>query len=505
MGQKRIDWQSLGKAVEELLREYTREARRATQLLNAGAPQVVMVCERGHATVLHREIPELGGFARAIRRHDVRKFVVLPDWAVNTLRAMARMLEETGSALSGVPELADVELEGVRLTPQLRRLLAAAALQRTELAKIVEDLDARRREHAAKLAEALAQSLRLPPCPHFDPATKQRCGAAARPAVLFNAHLELLGLQHVASAASAMARAEAIVRQTGFERLMRLQGAGPSALAFLFWAAAINRRPDRLSGLYSYIGIAPVFVCPECRAAYKGAVRVCPRCGQPAIPTLPTKAVAAALGAPLRQLLWAQSRAWVLGRALLMQALAGRAPAVMAAVAHLASLHHQRYLDCWHRAGGDAKRARELGCVSHKLYWQASREPERFREYAVYAAVSSAAIEVVKIYIAAAVNARSYIDGGRPVEPYGRHGRTFWPPILLWKANRTPPEDYVEWFGADPEEFETAREGLNRRGRRLAEVYARARKEAGREAWETWLEVFAAAQSATKWEQSLKA
>jgi len=480
--------------VGEMLREYTRELQRATQLLNAGAPQVVMMCERGHVTVLHRAVPELGGFAHAVQRGGV-KLVELPDWAVSTLKHMADMLEQLGSAISGIPEMADVEIEGVRLTPQLRRLLAAAALQRPELVKLLDEMEARRREHAAKLAEMLAQHVRLPPCPHVDPATKQRCGAPARPVVLHNAHLELLGLQHVASAAAAMARAAAIARQTGFDRLMRLQGVGTSSLAFLFWAAAINRRPDRVGPLLSYVGLAPVYVCPECRAGYKGAVRVCPKCGRPALPTLPTKAVAAALGGvPLRQTLWAQSRAWVMGRALLLQALAGRAPAVMAALARFGSIHYARYMDCWHRAGGDARRARELGCISHKLLFLASREPERFAEYAVYVAVANATLEVVKIYIIAAACARGYLERLRPVEPYGSH-RAFWPPVLFWRLRNDPPEDYIRWFGADVEAFERERRALNERGAKLLSAYSEARKRKGAEAWEAWVEVFAAAQA----------
>jgi hypothetical protein len=486
----RHDWRELGRAADVLLREYDAEVRRAVQLLNAGAPSVMLACPAGHLTTVARYPARLGGFSRAMRPPGPRLLDIPPE-VERIMEEMAAAVERLGDALGGA-EIPEVEIEGVRLGPPLRRLLAAAVLQRPELMKLVAGVEERRAALAARALELLAGA-RTPPCPHRAPQAGRACGLETRAVVTHSAQIELLGLQHLAHAASAMARLDAMIRRTGFDRLMRLQGVGQSGLAFLFYAAAVNKWPDRPSRLVSYLGIAPVRVCVRCRAVYKGGVSACPRCGRPAVSTLPSKAVSAWLGgAPLLKRTRAQTRAWVLGQALLAQARMGRAPAVMAALADLASRHYARYLDCYNRAGGDPDRMLEEGCAGARLPLLIGRHPRRAVEFTVSAAVGSAVWELVKIYINAAVNARNYLDGGRPAEPYSQH-RRYWPVTVFWRRGEEPPEGYVRWHGVDPGDERRLRERLNRRGEELARVYAERRKGRGEEAWEAWREVLARA------------
>lgn len=326
--------------------------------------------------------------------------------------------------------------------------------------------------------------------------TGQVCGLPTRPVIVHNTHIEMLGLQHVATAASALARAEQLIKLTTFDVYMRLQGVGPSALMFLFWAAAVNREPDRPSRLYSYLGLAPAAYCPTCNALYKGSVKVCPKCGKPTVPTLPTKAVSALTGIPIKVRTKARTRAWVLGQVLLSQARLGRAPSVMAAIADLASLHYQRYMDCWLRSNRDPDAMMENACAGLRLIHFARRYPSRYEEFAVNTAVANAVLEVVKIYIAAAVDAAAYLAGRRPADPYGQH-RRFYPPTIFWKAGEDPPAAYVEWFGVHPDEERRRRLALIRKGEELAGLYQRKRKGEDSEAWTAWKEVFAAAQQLT--------
>jgi len=485
---RKADWRELGRAADVLLREYSTEMRRATQLLNAGAPSIVLACPAGHVTVAARYPARLGGFSRSLRPPR-RKLIDVPPEVDAIMEEMAAMVERLGDALQGI-EIPEVEVEGIRLGPSLRRLLAAAALQRPELQKLLAEVEERRAALAARALEVLSGA-RAPPCPHRDPQAGRLCGLETRFAVMHNAQIELLGLQHLAHAASAMARLDAMARRAGLDRLLRLQGVGQSGLAFLFYAAAVNKWPDRPSRLISYLGMAPVRVCIKCRAAYKGGVTACPRCGGPTVSSLPSRALSGWLGgAPLLKRTGAQSRAWVLGQSLLAQARAGRAPAVMAALADLASRHHARYLDCYRRAGGDPDKMLGEGCAGVRLPLLIRRHPGRAAEFIVSAAVNSAVWELVKIYINAAVNARNYLDGLKPAEPYAQH-RRYWPETVFWRRGEEPPGDFVRWYGVDPEEERRFRERLNRRGEELARAYREAR---GRgEAWEAWREVLARA------------
>jgi len=484
------DWRELGRAADVLLREYDVEIRRATQLMNAGAPSIALACPAGHLTAVARYPARLGGFSRA-RRPPGPRLVDIPPEVGALMEEMAAMVDRLGDAMRGLP-LPEVEIEGVRLGPSLRRLLAAAALQSPELARLLAEVEDRRAALRARALEMLA-GVKTPPCPHRDPQTGRACGLETKAVITYNVQIELLGLQHLAHAASAMARLDAMIRRTGFDKLMHLQGVGQSGLAFLFYAAAVNKWPDRPSRLISYLGIAPVKVCVRCRAVYKGGVTACPRCGRPTVSTLPSRAASAWLGGvPLLKRTRAQSRAWVLGQALLAQARRGAAPAVMAALADLAGRHYARYLDCYNKCGGDPDRMLEEGCAGARLPLLIKRHPGRAVEFTVSAAVNSAVWELVKIYINAAVNARNYLDGGKPAEPYSQH-RRYWPVTVFWRRGGEPPEDYVRWHGVDPEDERKLRERLNRRGEELARVYAERRKGRGEEAWEAWREVLARA------------
>jgi len=482
-----------GEAVGQLMDEYMRELNMAVRLLNIGAPAVGMVDERGHMTVLDRRPMEVGGFSKA--RGPRKKLVELPREVEKKLEAMSGLLKSVGERLKDVPEVADVEIEGVRLPQALRRLVAAAVLQRPELMRELQEVDKLRDQLAAE-ALKMMEGVQLPACPHKDPETGQVCGLPTKPVVVHNTHIEMLGLQHVATAASALARAEQLIKMTTFDIYMKLQGVGPSALMFLFWAAAVNREPDRPSRLYSYLGLAPAAYCPRCNALYKGSVKVCPKCGGPTVPTLPTKAVSALTNTPVKVRTKARTRAWVLGQVLLSQARLGRAPSVMAAIADLASLHYQRYMDCWLRSGKDPDAMAANACAGLRLIHFARRYPSRYEEFAVNTAVSNAVLEVVKIYIAAAVDAAAYLAGRRPADPYGSH-RRFYPPTLFWKAGEDPPPAYVEWFGVHPDEERRRRLALIRKGEELAGIYQKKRKGEDSEAWAAWKEVFAAAQQLT--------
>ncbi len=471
-----------GEAVWRFMEEYTREIAMAVRLLNIGAPSVAMVDERGHATVLARRPVELGGFSKA--RGQKKKLVELPPGVEEKLGEMASLLKAVGEGLSGVPELADIEIEGVRLPQAIRRLAAAAALQRPELFRKLQEVDRLREEIASQVMQ-LMNGVQLPKCPHRDPETGRACELTTQPVVTYNTHVEVLGLQHVAMAVSALARAEQLIRSTGFDKYMKLQGVGSSALMFLFWAAAVNREPERPSRLFSYLGLAPAAYCPRCSALYKGMAKFCPRCGRATVPTLPTKAASALAGnAPIKVRIEARTRAWVLGQVLLSQARLGRAPSAMAAIADLAALHYQRYMDCWHRSGRNPDAMMENACAGLK--------PSRYEELAVASAVSNAIWELVKIYITAAVAAAAYLTGRKPPEPYAQHKR-FWPPTAFWKVGEGPPEDYVRWFGVEPEEERRIRQRLIQRGEKLAAIYQQKRKTEEQEAWLAWKEVFAAA------------
>jgi hypothetical protein len=165
----------------------------------------------------------------------------------------------------------------------------------------------------------------------------------------------------------------------------------------------------------------------------------------------------------------------------------------MAAIAELAGLHYQRYLKCWHDSGEDPNKMAENACVGLRLINLARKYPNRFEEFAINSAVANAVLEVVKIYIAAAVDAVAYLSGRRPADPYGGH-RRYYPPTLFWKAGEEPPSAYVEWFGVYPEEERRRRLALLRKGEELASIYQRKRKGEDSEAWAAWKEVFAAAQ-----------
>jgi len=276
---------------------------------------------------------------------------------------------------------------------------------------------------------------------------------------------------------------------------VRLQGVGSSALMFLFWAAAVNKEPDRPSRLFAYIGLVPAAYCPRCNALYKGMAKFCPKCGHVTVPTLPTKAVAALAGnAPIKVRLEARTRAWVLGQVLLSQARQGRAPSAMAAIADLAALHYQRYMDCWHKSGKSPDAMFERACAGLKLITLAKKYPNRYEELAVMAAVSNAVWELVKIYVMAAIAAVAYLTGRKPPEPYAQH-RRFWPPTVFWKVGEEPPAEYVQWFGVDPEEERRIRQRLIQRGEKLAAVYQQKRKKEDQDAWLAWKEVFAVAQT----------
>jgi len=482
-----------GEAVWQFVEEYTREITMAVRLLNIGAPSAAMVDDRGHVTILHREPVELGGFSKA--RGQRKKLVELPPGVEEKLEEMAQLLKGVGERLTNVPELADIEIEGVRLPQAVRRLAAAAVLQRPELFRELQEVDRLREEHAAQIL-SLMQGVQLPTCPHRDPESGQICGLSTRPTVLYNTHIETLGLQHVAQAVSALTRAEQLIKATGFDRYMRLQGVGSSALMFLFWAAATNREPERPSRLFSYLGLAPAAYCPRCNALYKGMAKFCPRCGHATVPTLPTKAVSAMAGnAPIKVRTDARTRAWVLGQVLLSQARLGRAPSAMAAIADMAALHYQRYVDCWLRSGRSPDAMLENACAGLKLIMLAKKYPNRYEELAAVNAVSNALWELVKIYILAAVTAAAYLTGrNKPPEPYGRH-RRYWPPTVFWKVGEEPPAEYVQWLGADPEEERRLRRRLIQKGEKLAAVYQQKRKAEEQDAWLAWKEVFAAAQT----------
>jgi len=483
-----------GDAVWQFVEEYMREIAMAVRFLNIGAPSVAMIDDKGHVTILHREPIELGGFSKA--RGVRKKLVELPPGVEEKLEEMASLLKAVGERLTGVPELADIEIEGVRLPQAIRRLAAAAVLQRPELFRELQEVDRLREEIAAQIMQ-LMSGVQLPACPHRDPETGRVCELSTRPVVLYNTHIEVLGLQHVAQAVSALARAEQLIKATGFDRYMRLQGVGSSALMFLFWAAAINKEPDRPSRLFSYLGLAPAAYCPRCNALYKGMAKFCPRCGHVTIPTLPTKAVSAlANNAPFKVRFKARVRAWVLGQVLLGQARQGRAPSAMAALADLAALHYQRYMDCWHRSGQNPDAMLENACAGLKLIALAKKYPSRYEELAVMTAVENAVWELVKMYIYAAVAAAAYLTGRRPPEPYARH-RRYWPPTVFWKVGEEPPTDYVQWFGADPEEERRTRKRLIEKGAKLAAIYQQKRKKEDQEAWLAWKEVFAAASAQT--------
>jgi hypothetical protein len=480
-----------GEAVWQMMEEYMREITMAVRLLNIGAPSVAMTDDRGHVTILHREPLELGGFSKA--RGQKKKLVELPAGVEEKLEEMATLLKKVGERLTGIPELADIEIEGVRLPQAMRRLAVAAVLQRPELFRELQEVDRLREEIAAQVME-LMSGAQLPACPHKDPETGRVCGLSTRPIVLYNTHIEVLGLQHVAQAVSALARAEQLIRATGFDRYMRLQGVGSSALMFLFWAAAVNREPDRPSRLFSYLGLAPAAYCPKCNTLYKGMAKYCPRCGHATVPTLPTKAVSALAGnAPIKVRIEARTRAWVLGQVLLSQARLGRAPSAMAAIADLAALHYQRYMDCWHRSGKNPDAMLEHACAGLKLITLAKKYPSRYEELAVMAAVENALWELVKVYIYVAITVAAYLTGcNKSPEPYGQHKR-FWPPTVFWKVGEEPPADYVQWLGFDPEEERRIRQRLIQRGAKLATIYQQKRKAEDQEAWLAWKEVFAAA------------
>ncbi len=479
-----------GEAVWQMMEEYMREVAMAVRLLNIGAPSVAMADDRGHVTVLHREPIELGGFSRA--RGQKKKLVELPPEVKKKLEEMTQLLKVVGERLAGVPELADIEIEGVRLPQYVRRLAAAAVLQRPELFRELQEVDRRREEIAAQMME-LMRDIQLPACPHRDPETERVCGLSTRPIVLYNTHIEVLGLQHIAQAVSALARAEQLIRATGFDKYMKLQGVGSSALMFLFWAAAVNREPERPSRLFSYLGLVPAAYCPKCNALYKGMAKFCPRCGHVTVPTLPTKAASAMAGnAPIKVKIEARTRAWVLGQVLLSQARLGRAPSAMAAIADLAALHYQRYMECWHRSDKSPDAMLENSCAGLKLVMLAKKYPSRYEELAVANAVSNAVWELVKIYIMAAITAAAYLTDRKPPEPYGQH-RRFWPPTVFWKTGEDPPREYVQWLGADPDEERRIRQRMIQRGEKLAAVYQQKRKTEEQEAWLAWKEVFAAA------------
>jgi hypothetical protein len=483
-----------GEAVWQFMKEYTREISMAVRLLNIGAPSVAMVDDRGHVTVLHREPIELGGFSKA--RGQKKKLVEFPPEVKERLEEMVQLLKGVGERLTNIPELADVEIEGVKLSRAIRRLAAAAVLQRPELFRELQEVDRRREEIVAQIME-LMNDIQLPPCPHRDPETGRVCELSTRPVVMYNTHIEVLGLQHVAMAVSALARAEQLIREAGFDRYMRLQGVGSSALMFLFWAAVVNKEPERPSRLFSYLGLVPVAYCPRCNALYKGMAKFCPRCGHPTVPTLPTKAVSVvANNAPVKVKIEARTRAWVLGQVLLSQARQGRAPSAMAAIADLATLHYQRYMDCWYKSGKNPDAMLENACAGLKLVALAKKYPNRYEELAITNAVSNAVWELVKIYIFAAIADVAYLTGRRPPEPYAQH-RRFWPPTVFWKLGEEPPSDYVQWFGVEPEEERRIRWRLIQRGEKLAAVYQQKKKVEEQETWLAWKEVFAAAAQTT--------
>jgi hypothetical protein len=479
-----------GEAVWQFMEEYTREIAMATRLMNIGAPCVAMVDDRGHVTVLARKPVELGGFSKT--RGQRKKLIELPPGVEAKLEEMATLLKDVGKRLRNIPELADVEIEGVRLPQYIRRLATAAVLQRPELLRELQEVDRRREEITAQIME-LMNGVQLPKCPHRDPNTGRVCELSTRPVVMYNTHIEVLGLQHVAQAASALTRAEQLIKTTGFDRFMKLQGVGSSALMFLFWAAAVNKEPNRPSRLYSYLGLAPAAYCPKCNALYKGMAKFCPRCGRVTVPTLPTKAVSTLAGnAPIKVRIEARSRAWVLGQVLLSQARLGRAPSAMVAIADMAALHYQRYMDCWYRSGKSPDAMLENACAGLKLVMSAKKYPNRYEEFAVVSAVSNAVWELVKIYIYAAIAAVAYLTSRKPPEPYGQHKR-YWPPTVFWKTGEEPPRDYLQWFGADPDEERRIRQQLVRRGEKLATIYQQKRKAEDQEAWLAWREVFATA------------
>jgi hypothetical protein len=201
-------------------------------------------------------------------------------------------------------------------------------------------------------------------------------------------------------------------------------------------------------------------------------------------------------GAPIKVRIEARTRAWVLGQVLLDQARLGRAPSAMAAIADLAALHYQRYMDCWYRSGRDPDVMLENACAGLKLILLAQKYPDRYEEFAVVNAVSNAVLELVKIYIYAAIAAAAYLTGRKPPEPYARH-RRYWPPTVFWKVGEEPPAEYVQWFGVDPEEERRMRERMMQRGKRLADIYQQKRKKEEQDAWIAWKEVFAAAAAQT--------
>jgi len=198
-----------GEAVWQLMEEYMREVAMAVRLLNIGAPSVAMVDDRGHVTILMRKPLELGGFSRA--RGQRKKLAELPPGVEEKLEEMAQLLKGVGERLGGIPELADVEVEGVRLPHAIRRLAAAAVLQRPELFRELQEVDWRREEIAAEILQML-NGVQLPPCPHRDPETGRVCELSTRPIVMYNTHIEVLGLQHIAMAVSALTRAEQLIK-----------------------------------------------------------------------------------------------------------------------------------------------------------------------------------------------------------------------------------------------------------------------------------------------------
>jgi hypothetical protein len=201
-------------------------------------------------------------------------------------------------------------------------------------------------------------------------------------------------------------------------------------------------------------------------------------------------------GAPIKVKIEARTRAWVLGQTLLAQARQGKAPSAMAALADLAALHYQRYMDCWYRSGKDPDAMMENACAGVKLILLAKKYPSRYEELAVANAVANAVWELVKIYIYAALTAAAYLTGRRPPEPYARH-RRYWPPTVFWKVGEEPPAEYVQWLGADPEEERRIRKRMIQRGEKLAAVYLQKRKKEEQDAWIAWKEVFAAAAAQT--------
>jgi len=481
------DFQTLGKAMVYLLQQYQRYINEANRALNAGAPALAIECPRGHVTLQYiGKYKGYGGYSRAIK--PAKKF---NQTVVKLLDEAANVIEEVGKELK-VPELADVEIEGVRLPSGLRRMIALLSLPQPKLQHLDQVL-ARRREMLEQ-AMKLLENEEPPRCPHRDPETGEVCNEPTKWKLVGNIYIEVEGLRSLANAARIVAQMENILKSTGFDDLMELQGLGTMGKAFLFALAAIHKRPDRPSAIFSYIGLVPHKYCPNCGKIWKPHVEVCPQCGKPTVSVMLSKAVAAKFGVSVKAQIKLRTRAWVLAHSLQIQAKTGKAPAVLAALAEMGSLHYEKAMKCWERAGHDPDKMLELRCASLGLIESIKRYPSRAEEIIVVRSRENASYELFKIYTIAAIGAIQYLRSeDRAPTPWGDHKR-YWPPTIFRKIGAKLPQEYIMFYGVTPDEEEREHRELVKRGYGYYKVF-KAAKNSG-ESWQAWKKLFIEALSA---------